>query len=821
MNMFTWDGGIKVIVRVLLLGTFLTVVAGIASAQDAAAPAEGANEEPPLPAATDGNAAATEGEDAAKGEVPAPAEGEQPKAAEGAPTQPAEAASVPAEDAKPAMAVLADEFGQYLHYALIGRFELADGHAQALLKMPEVNPLSPEAADQIVKLTSRDEYKDAVDILLLLINNSSIAENAQKVLDVIRQAHRHQRMNPARINKTIELLAGSPTEQMVAMERLTDSGEYAVPWLIEAIGDARQSRLHPFIVRALPQLGKRILNPMVQALSIPNPQVQRVVAEALGRIGYPQALPYLKRLATDPQANDVVRQAAGAAVAQIVVANPAVTEQPPVQLFADLAEQYYADQDSLLPDSREPATNVWFARKDTVEPIEVPRSIFMLVMCMRSCEDALRLAKDQPGVVALWLAANFRREARLGLDVQTDNVVETVDLTRPKNFLRSVYFARLAGPHQGLLVLERAIKDLDRDVALGSIAALRSTAGPATMIDQTGKTGLSLAQALRFPDLLVRTQAALAMGAAMPAEAFSGADEVVPILASALSLTGQKSYLLVEPDQTARKNIVEGLARDGAKVVAVDRLGAGLTQAHKELTSLDGVFIASDIAMPTAGEAIRQLAADKRFGLAPVVAYIKEGGNLVADQLAQSDERVGRVLVATGQEAPGSDFADTLLDRLAKVAPNYGYGEVNADLSLRLAMESAGVLRDVAISSKTVLNVAPAQKALITALSHPAEPLRMACAMVLARINTSEAQQAIAAVALSDKQTPALRKVGYAALAESARQFGAKLDASMAAKLADLAVGDPDLELRTAASQALGALNLPSRQAADIILDQK
>jgi len=809
MAKFTWDGGMKLMVRIWLTGLVLTALAGAISAQEVAAPTE----EPAAPATT---------EEAAAAEQPAEQPAEPP--AEAPDTQASAPASEPATaeaEAETALDALADHFAQYLHFALIGKFEDADAHGKALLQLPIVNPLSPEAADRLVELTSRDEYKDSIDILLLVINNTPIAENAQKILDLVRQAHRRQRMNPTRINDSIQLLAGAPTQQMVGLERLRDSGEYAVPWLIEALADARQSRLHPFIVRALPQLGKRILNPMVQALSIPNAQVQRYVAEALGKIGYPQALPYLKRLASDPKANDVARQTAGAAMAQIVVANPTVTEKPADQLFAELAEQYYYDQDSLLPDPREPATNVWFARNGTVEPIEVPQPIFMLVMCMRSCEASLQLSKNQPAVVALWLAADFRREARLGLDVQSEKVVETADLTRPKDFLRSVYFARIAGPQHCLLVLDRAIKDLDRDVALGAIAGLRPTAGPAILTGASGETGLSLAKALQFPDLLVRTRAALALGAAMPSESFAGADEVAPILASALGLTGQKFYMLVDPDEAARKNIAEGLSRTGAKVIAVDRLNAGLTQAHKELTSLDGVFIASDVAQPSAVEAIRQLAGDKRFGLAPVVAYIKEGGNLVADRIAEADKRVGRVLVTSGQEAPGSDFADTLLEKLAKTASAYGYGEVNAELSVMLALESASVLRDIAMSGQAVLQVAPAQKALIGALSHPAEPLRAVCAMVLARINTVEAQQAIAALAVSDKQTPALRKVAYAALAESARQFGSKLAAAMTARLAELAVGDPDLELRTAASQALGALNLPGEQAADIILGQK
>jgi len=131
------------------------------------------------------------------------------------------------------------------------------------------------------------------------------------------------------------------------------------------------------------------------------------------------------------------------------------------------------------------------------------------------------------------------------------------------------------------------------------------------------------------------------------------------------------------------------------------------------------------------------------------------------------------------------------------------------------------VLRDIAISGRTVFDVAVAEEALIAGLDHPSEPLRIACAFVLARLSTKQAQQAIAAVALSSEQSETLRKAAYAALADSARQYGSKLDRSMTAKLMELAFGDPNLALRTAASRALGALNLPGERAADIILQQK
>jgi len=732
--------------------------------------------------------------------------------AQDAPTN--EQAAEAAESAEPPISAIEDQFSQYLHFALIGQFDIANQYSESLLAHPDLNPLSEVGAAKLRELT--DKYTDSIDILLLIIHNTSIADNARKILDLIRQAHRQERMNPSRINESLAMLAGSPTQQVTAMARLLDSGEYAVPWMIECLADAQQKDLHPFVLRALPRLGKKALNPLVQALSIDNPVLQRCIVEALGKIGYPQSLPYLKRIAENPDSNQTVRQTCIEAIHQITVKDPAVTEQPAADLFHDLAEQYFAEKDSLRADPREPRANVWFADEGTVKPTEVPRDIFPLVMCMRSCEASLKLRKDQPEVVALWLTVNFRREARLGLDVQTDDVVETADLTRPKDFLRSVYFARCAGPAHCQLVLKRAIAQHDRDIALGAIAALNVTAGSVALVDANGETGLSLASALAFPDLLVRIKAALALARSQPAEPFRGADQVVPVLGSALGLTGQKFFLLIDPDETARTNIAEGLARVKADVTTAARLNDALTRAHKERTHLDGIFLASDIRTP-AIEALRTIAADPRFALTPVVVYIKESNTLIADQIAEVDPRVGRVFVAA-DESPSANFAMLLLEKKEQIAARYGYQELDAALGVALALDAASVLKTMVTSSTSVFDAKLAQPALIAALDHPSEQLRIASLEVLAGLETASAQQAIAVVAMSDTQTETLRLAAFDTLAQSVRQFGSHLSEAMTDKLTEQAFGEPNLKLRTAASQVLGAVNLPGERAAEIIL---
>src|SRR5205085_3618646 len=111
-----------------------------------------------------------------------------------------------------------------------------------------------------------------------------------------------------------------------------------------------------------------------------------------------------------------------------------------------------------------------------------------------------------------------------------EEIVRTADATVPADFPRSIYFGRSLGPTITQLVLSRAVHDLDPTLALGAIAALNVTAGPAVMVQPANPQGTSLAEALHFPDLLVRIRAALALARSLPQEPFRWSDEVVPVL---------------------------------------------------------------------------------------------------------------------------------------------------------------------------------------------------------------------------------------------------------------------------------------------------
>jgi HEAT repeat protein len=703
-----------------------------------------------------------------------------------------------------------NDFVNFLHFAVIGRFDYAQAHAQSLLQRPDVSPLSQEAAETLIRLSQ--ERPRSIETLVILINHSTIGEEAGQIMGLIRQAHGTQRMNAQQINESIRMLRGSPTDQATGLERLIDSGEYAVPHMLRVLADPHETELHPYVVRALPRLGKPAVNPLCAALSVNNEIVQRVAADALGRIGYPQALAYLKRAATDPKVNPAVKQTAGEAIRQIVVSDPGLRDASAQRLFQELAEAYYAEEGSLAPDPKDPRANVWVVDGQLIRAIDVPTEIFCMVMSMQTARASLELNRDQLDVLALWLAANFRRESRLGLDVQTIDEVMVDDPSRPDNFPRSLYFARNAGAACCNLVLSRGLSDMDRPVILGAIAGLSAVAGPAAFQPQHAG-GPGLAEAIRFPDQLVRLRAAFVLSRILPTQPFSGASEVVPVLGSAFTIDGTKAYLLIEPDKAAGEALAAEIGETGAKVLVTDSLELGLARAAKQFTQLDGIFLASDMTRPGPVQAVRMLARDERAALSPVVMLVKEGGMLVSDQVIDADPRVGRVLV-------NDEIAEQLTVKLEQIARHYGYNPLTAEDGVALSLEATLSLQRIAAHQSPVFDVRAAEPALIQALnSHESEEVRIGATRVLALVNTSNSQDAIAKVALSDEQTSTLRVAAFASLAESAREMGNRLNERLARELINQAMSEPNLELRTAASQALGAtIKMPAELAVEAIL---
>jgi CheY-like chemotaxis protein len=682
------------------------------------------------------------------------------------------------------------------YFCAIGRFDVANANFQALLASDP---------DPVALLEFADRVARRQDILVQVATNPIVGESARAILRLLDEGERIIKADPVRIKEHIEELAGPPRMYSNAVARLRESGEYAIPFLIQYLRDPAQRELVPLILRTLPQIGRPALNPLVISLRMNDATTKVYLVRALGQIGYGQAVPYLLRLRSDSTTTPDVNQAVDAALQQLAARGVTMDVNAPApEAFLRLAVAYFENQSELAADPRLEAANVWYWRDDLLENVEIPTPIFNEVMCMRCCEEALLLDSSLEPAQALWLAANFRRDAQLG-DDQTDP-------TRPPNYPSPAYFAQSAGPKYCLMALARAVDERDPVVALGMIEALRKTAGPAS-VGAPSNGRQPLGEALLFPDRLVRIRAALALGRAQPATQFHNYQNLVGVLAEALGLHGgARNALVVEGDATVANALSAGLRAEGYTVVSDATLAAGLDKVRQELAGVDVILIASDVQSPELAGALAQLRGEFSFALTPTLVITKPAQRSAVRTMVRADHRLGEVSPADGP--------DQLRTAITRVSRAVGATPISPELGLALAQEAAETLLLLAMTHNTILDPAGAEAALLATLGTDDGQLRLTVARVLSFLSSSAAHSAVAAIALNEAEAAATRVAMFAIAADAAKRHGNLLSPAAVEQLTRIAESDENLVIREAASQLLGALNLPGDPASVIIRNQ-
>ncbi len=418
-------------------------------------------------------------------------------------------------------ASLEENWNDFLHYTQIGRFDLAKGYAQVILKS-EPNPL---------ELFDLSQANPTGYSFLLRVNEFSsdaeLVELAGKVTAVIDRGRFLRRSEPKIIVEEIKRLSSTERGKLTAVKRLQDAGEYAIPFMLDAMVDCPADELQN-IIWALPQIGRPAIRPLVAALQTENAGVKAEIIRALGKIGYPQSLAYLKYIIEKDNSNEF-RGLAAASVRQI---DPSAAQVLAAELFFRLAEGYYYHSQSLSPAEDADFANIWFwdSQRKRLTREEVDKAYFNELMAMRCCEWALRADPGFSYAIGMWLAAFFK--------------AESAGVEMPAYFgqrhANALVYATTAGPEYLHQALARAIKDRNADVALGAVEALAVTAGEKSLLYPFSPEQPLLA-ALTFDDRAVRYSAAIAIALAGPQQSFTESKLVAANLAEALGQTAEQA----------------------------------------------------------------------------------------------------------------------------------------------------------------------------------------------------------------------------------------------------------------------------------------
>jgi HEAT repeat protein len=676
-------------------------------------------------------------------------------------------------------------------FASIGRFDVAKANFEALLA---TDP------DPVALLEFADQRRRRHEVLVQLTDHPTLSEPVRKLIRLLAQGESAIKADPSRVMANLERLGGSPRANENALAALKESGEYAVPFMIQYLRDPEKSNLSQAILRAMPQLDRSAMNPLVMALRIEDLTVKAYVIQTLGQIPYRQSLPYLLALLDDSSTPPQIRSEVESALTNLRRLGVQFdTGVGAAQMFFNLAEAYYDNIGSLEADARLDQANVWYWRDNMLQNVPVPTQIFDEVMAMRCSEESLLLRPDMKSSLALWVAADIRREAQLGPDEQ--------DATRPEGFPTAAYFAQSAGAEYCLMALDRALSDGHAAVALGCIDALRRTAGPSNIL--TGGAGSPpLAAAMTFPNRMVRIRAALALGRSRPEEGFSNYQNLMPVLAEALTLHGgARGALVVDPDAESLNAVAAILRAEGFTVLTDERLLGGLEQARRDLPGLDVIFIEA----PGLKAGVESLRSDPLLSTQPLIVITKQGDRADVRAMVRGDAALSAIMA---DDEPGR-----VMDAVNAVSKAAGAEPITEEAGAALAMDAAETLRLLAMTNSSVFEAGRVQAALIdVAKSSKSIELRLTAADALGYIGAGEAQQTIAEIALNTAEESATRVAMFDSLAEAAKRRGNQLGSGTVEQLVEFVRSETDDALRTAASQALGALNLPSNKARELIV---
>ncbi len=465
---------------------------------------------------------------------------------------------------------LEENWNDFLHYTKIGRFDMAKGHAQAILGS---NP-------DPVKLLELSRANQQGYQILVRVNDvapdAELADLSGKILATIEQGRFIERTEPRIIAEEVRRLSGTDRGWLTAVKRLRNAGEYAIPFMLDAMADSSREKELSDIVRALPQIGRDAIRPLVAALQTDNVPLKAQIITALGKIGYPQSQAYLKYVIENEDSAQL-RAMAQESIRQI---NQDMLQVPAAQLFYELAEKYYYHAQSLAPAQDASFANVWFWDSDAGKLVreEVDQSYFNELMAMRTCEWALKADSGFGSAIGLWLAAFFKAESA---------GVENMPAYFGERHADALVYATTAGVEYLHQALARAVKDKNAHVALGVIEALATTAGEKSLLYQMGPSQ-PLLQALSFNDRMVRYSAAIAIGAAGPKEGFAESKLVVANLAEAL---GQSSLTSAGGANGWSEEIAENYAVRAAEAML------SLAQARNSVLDLSAAQLALESAV--------------------------------------------------------------------------------------------------------------------------------------------------------------------------------------------------------------------------------
>ena len=683
---------------------------------------------------------------------------------------------------------LLEKWDDFLHYINTANVLKAQSDGEAILD----SGATPKA---IYKLTV--ERPKSLTTLHKARKLADLKPLAEKYLALVEKGYIEWRSDPTEIRNSILMTAKSLRGFQVGKARLKESGEYALPQMMQYLLDeATAPLLRQRIIMSLPEMGHQAVRAYSIALLAKDTQIVETMANALYELQYPAALPRLREALLRKDLPVSTIKAIKAAIIACSPANKDLSGAPVAALFYQQAVKYYNRDDSLRPDPRFDDAFVWNWKEGTgLIQIAVPRNILCDIYSMRMARLALSYDAKFSPAVPVWLSAVSRREIYLPAG--------KTDPLWPASKPKAAFYRLASSPQYLMLALTRAMNDTDVPLVKAIITSLGKNTGPSALTKPLPGGTQPLVDAMTYPERTVRYLAAETLATAMPSKQFPGSISVMPILSDAIRQRGKKYCLLVANDPATRNKLKAAIREADYEVIEQDNISKLIVTA----TNAPGVDIV--VTGPAAPYELvtNLLRRNLAFKYLPIVAC------KATPKARDFGRKDGKMVL----HAP-ADFSEagiaTSLEAATKLAAGKPLPEDKAlDWAIRAcnAITKTGQRTSIYNLKQTVASLVGA-----TLMDDEAD-LQIAAADALAVIDSAAAQQAIVSLALAGGDDE-VRITACNAASRSIQRFGNKATAKQATALVTMVASPKSGELYEAAAQLLGTMNLSSDQAKDLIL---
>ena len=179
--------------------------------------------------------------------------------------------------------------------------------------------------------------------------------------------------------------------------------------------------------------------------------------------------------------------------------------------------------------------------------------------------------------------------------------------------------------------------------------------------------------------------------------------------------------------------------------------------------------------------------------------------------------------IAFAEANPVNDFVGSaqIVDNLAQAVLGQDVDGIGPDVAKTYALRAVQAMYKLALVRNRIVDLSTALPALVEVTQKSDPQLKVLAAQVLAYLQSADAQRAIAAMAMDESNDNPVRMDAFKSLALSAKINASLLLTEQVEAIYGLVSStEADPDLRAAAAGAYGAMNLPSEQVKNLILDQ-